>query len=166
MQRNIGMREKILTFIEKNSRIDLNELAIMLGVDEASVVKELEAMENERIICGYHTLIDWDKAGIEKVTAMIEVRVTPQRGMGFDKIAERIYNYPEVNSVYLISGGFDLMVTLEGKTLREVSQFVTDKLSTLAQVLSTQTNFILKKYKDHGTVMTGPAKKDERTMMS
>lgn len=166
MQRNIGMREKILTFIEKNSRIDLNEFAIMLGVDEASVVKELEAMENERIICGYHTLIDWDKAGIEKVTAMIEVRVTPQRGMGFDKIAERIYNYPEVNSVYLISGGFDLMVTLEGKTLREVSQFVTDKLSTLDQVLSTKTNFILKKYKDHGTVMTGPAKKDERTMMS
>lgn len=166
MQRNIGMREKILTFIEKNSRIDLNELAIMLGVDEASVVKELEAMENERIICGYHTLIDWDKAGIEKVTAMIEVRVTPQRGMGFDKIAERIYNYPEVNSVYLISGGFDLMVTLEGKTLREVSQFVTDKLSTLDQVLSTKTNFILKKYKDHGTVMTGPDKKDERTMMS
>ena len=166
MQRNIGMREKILTFIEKNSRIDLNELAIMLGVDEASVVKELEAMENERIICGYHTPIDWDKAGIEKVTAMIEVRVTPQRGMGFDKIAERIYNYPEVNSVYLISGGFDLMVTLEGKTLREVSQFVTDKLSTLDQVLSTKTNFILKKYKDHGTVMTGPAKKDERTMMS
>ena len=166
MQRNIGMREKILTFIEKNSRIDLNELAIMLGVDEASVVKELEAMENERIICGYHTLIDWDKAGIEKVTAMIEVRVTPQRGMGFDKIAERIYNYPEVNSVYLISGGFDLMVTLEGKTLREVSQFVTDKLSTLDQVLSTKTNFILKKYKDHGTVMTGLAKKDERTMMS
>ena len=166
MQRNIGMREKILTFIEKNSRIDLNELAIMLGVDEASVVKELEAMENERIICGYHTLIDWDKAGIEKVTAMIEVRVTPQRGLGFDKIAERIYNYPEVNSVYLISGGFDLMVTLEGKTLREVSQFVTDKLSTLDQVLSTKTNFILKKYKDHGTVMTGPAKKDERTMMS
>ena len=160
------MREKILTFIEKNSRIDLNELAIMLGVDEASVVKELEAMENERIICGYHTLIDWDKAGIEKVTAMIEVRLTAQRGMGFDKIAERIYNYPEVNSVYLISGGFDLMVTLEGKTLREVSQFVTDKLSTLDQVLSTKTNFILKKYKDHGTVMTGPAKKDERTMMS
>lgn len=160
------MREKILTFIEKNSRIDLKDLAIMLGVDEATVVEELQRMEEEHIICGYHTLIDWDKAGIEKVTAMIEVRVTPQRGMGFDKIAERIYNYPEVNSVYLISGGFDLMVTLEGKTLREVSQFVTDKLSTLDQVLSTKTNFILKKYKDHGTVMTAPSKKDERTMMS
>lgn len=160
------MREKILTFIEKNSRINLKELAIMLGVDEASVANEIAAMEQENIICGYHTLIDWDKAGLEKVTAMIEVRVTPQRGMGFDKIAERIYNYPEVKSVYLISGGFDLMVTLEGKTLREVSQFVTDKLSTLDQVLSTKTNFILKKYKDHGTIMAVPVKSDERGIMS
>ena len=159
------MREKILTFIEKNSRINLKELAIMLGVDEASVANEIAAMEQENVICGYHTLIDWDRAGLEKVTAMIEVRVTPQRGMGFDKIAERIYNYPEVKSVYLISGGFDLMVTLEGKTLREVSQFVTDKLSTLDQVLSTKTNFILKKYKDHGTVMA-PRAKDERIMMA
>lgn len=160
------MREKILTFIEKNSRINLKELAIMLGVDEASVANEIAAMEQENVICGYHTLIDWDKAGLEKVTAMIEVRVTPQRGMGFDKIAERIYNYPEVKSVYLISGGFDLMVTLEGKTLREVSQFVTDKLSTLEQVLSTKTNFILKKYKDHGTIMAVPVKSDERGIMS
>ena len=160
------MREKILTFIEKNSRVDISELAIMLGVDEAFVVNELQKMEEEHIICGYHTLIDWDKAGIEKVTAMIEVRVTPQRGMGFDKVAERIYNYPEVNAVYLISGGFDLMVTLEGKTLREVSSFVTNKLSTLDQVLSTKTNFILKKYKDHGTVMVDNSKKDEREMMA
>lgn len=158
------MREKILTFIEKNSRIDTQELAIVLGVDEASVMNELETMEAEHIICGYHTLINWDKTGIEKVTALIEVRVTPQRGMGFDKVAERIYNYPEVNSVYLISGSFDLMVTIEGKTLREVSQFVSDKLSTLESVLSTKTNFILKKYKDHGTVMAEPAK-DERIMM-
>ena len=155
------MREKILTFIEKNSRINLKELAIMLGVDEASVANEIAAMEQENVICGYHTLIDWDKAGLEKVTAMIEVRVTPQRGMGFDKVAERIYNYPEVNSVYLISGGFDFMVTIEGKTLREVSQFVSDKLSPLDSVLSTKTNFILKKYKDHGTVMAEQPK-DER----
>lgn len=98
------MREKILTFIEKNSRIDTQELAVILGVDETAVMNELEAMEQEGIICGYHTLINWDKAGVEKVTALIEVRVTPQRGMGFDKVAERIYNYPEVNSVYLISG--------------------------------------------------------------
>ena len=160
------MREKILTFIEKNSRINLKELAIMLGVDEASVANEIAAMEQENVICGYHTLIDWDKAGLEKVTAMIEVRVTPQRGMGFDKIAERIYNYPEVKSVYLISGGFDLMVTLEGKTLREVSQFVTDKLSTLDQVLSTKINFIQKKYKDRGTIMAAPVKSDERGIMS
>lgn len=158
------MREKILTFIEKNSRIDLKELAIVLGVDEATVMNELEQMEAEHIICGYHTIIDWDKVGIDKVTAMIEVRVTPQRGMGFDKVAERIYNYPEVNSVYLISGGFDFMVTIEGKTLREVSQFVSDKLSTLDSVLSTKTNFILKKYKDHGTVIAEQTK-DERIQM-
>lgn len=158
------MREKILTFIEKNSRIDLKELAIVLGVDEAAVMNELEKMEEEHIICGYHTIIDWDKVGLEKVTAMIEVRVTPQRGMGFDKVAERIYNYPEVNSVYLISGGFDFMVTIEGKTLREVSQFVSDKLSPLDSVLSTKTNFILKKYKDHGTVIAEQTK-DERIQM-
>ena len=159
------MREKILTFIEKNSRIDLKELAIMLGVEEAVVMNELEQMEAEHIICGYHTIIDWDKVGMEKVTAMIEVRVTPQRGMGFDKVAERIYNYPEVNSVYLISGGFDFMVTLEGKSLREVSQFVSEKLSTLDAILSTKTNFILKKYKDHGTIIADQ-KKDDRIQMT
>ena len=159
------MRERILSYIEKNSRVDLKDLAVYLGVDETDVMKEMEAMENEGIICGYHTLIDWDKVGIEKVTALIEVRVTPQRGMGFDKVAERIYNYPEENSCYLISGGFDLMVTLEGKSLREISSFVSEKLSALDQVLSTKTNFILKKYKDHGTVMAEPMKKDEREMM-
>ena len=159
------MREKIFTFIEKNSRIDLKELAIMLGVEEAVVMNELEQMEAEHIICGYHTIIDWDKVGMEKVTAMIEVRVTPQRGMGFDKVAERIYNYPEVNSVYLISGGFDFMVTLEGKSLREVSQFVSEKFSPLDAILSTKTNFILKKYKDHGTIIA-EQKKDERIQMT
>ena len=87
------MREKILTYIEKNSRISLKELAVIMGVDEVVVAQELKNMEEEHIICGYHTLIDWDKTGVEKVTAMIEVRVTPQRDMGFDKVAERIYNY-------------------------------------------------------------------------
>ncbi|MCQ2542784.1 MAG: Lrp/AsnC family transcriptional regulator [Lachnospiraceae bacterium] len=147
------MREKILKAIEKNSRIDLKELAIMLGEDEIKVVNEIAAMEAEGIICGYHTLIDWDKTDIEKVSALIEVRVTPQRGQGFDSIAERIYKYPEVNSVYLISGGYDLLVSLEGKTLKEVSKFVSDKLSTLDTVLSTATHFILKKYKDHGSIL-------------
>ena len=159
------MREKILSYIETNSRIDMHDLAIMMGTDEATIMNELEEMEQAHIICGYHTLINWEKAGIEKVTAMIEVRVTPQRGMGFDKVAERIYNYPEVNSVYLISGGFDFMVTLEGKTLREVSEFVSDKLSPLDSVLSTKTNFIWKKYKDHGTIMA-EQRKDERELVS
>mgnify|MGYP005879693873 CR=1 FL=1 len=159
------MREKILAVIEKNSRIDIKDLAVLLGESEIAVANEIADMEKEHIICGYHTLINWEKAGIEKVTAMIEVRVTPQRGMGFDKVAERIYNYPEVNSVYLISGGFDFMVTLEGKTLREVSEFVSDKLSPLDSVLSTKTNFILKKYKDHGTIMA-EQRKDERELVS
>ena len=159
------MREKILKAIEKNSRIDLKELAIMLGEDEIKVVNEIAAMEAEGIICGYHTLIDWDKTDIEKVSALIEVRVTPQRGQGFDSIAERIYKYPEVNSVYLISGGYDLLVSLEGKTLKEVSKFVSDKLSTLDTVLSTGTHFILKKYKDHGTIMTAK-NEDERIMIT
>ena len=121
-------------------------------------------MEHERVICGYHALIDWDKVGVEKATALIEVRVTPQRGLGFDKVAERIYNYPEVDSVYLISGGFDFMVTIEGKTLKDVAQFVSEKLSTLDAVLSTKTNFILKKYKDHGTILA-ERPKDKRIQM-
>ncbi len=159
------MREEILTFIEKNSRVDLKELAVMLGVDEVSVANEMAQMEKENIICGYHTMIDWSKTSTEKVTALIEVRVTPQRGQGFDNIAERIYKYPEVQSVYLISGGYDLMVILEGKTLRQVSQFVSDKLSTLDSVLSTATHFILKKYKDHGTILDTP-EKDERMLVT
>lgn len=146
------MREELLLLIEKNSRININELAVLLGKDEIDVANELVKLENEGIICGYHTLINWDKTSIEKVTALIEVKVTPQRGQGFDKIAERIYNYPEVNSVYLISGGFDLLVTIEEKSLKEIANFVSDKLSTLDTVLSTATHFILKKYKDHGTV--------------
>lgn len=159
------MREELLTVIEKNSRIDLKELAVILGVQEVDVVNELAALEAEGVICGYHTLIDWEKTNNEKVSALIEVRVTPQRGQGFDKVAERIYRYPEVRSVYLMSGGYDLMVILEGKTLREVSSFVSDKLSTLDTVLSTATHFILKKYKDHGTIIAD-APKDERMLIT
>uniref|UniRef100_UPI004057739E Lrp/AsnC family transcriptional regulator n=1 Tax=Acetatifactor sp. TaxID=1872090 RepID=UPI004057739E len=159
------MREELLAIIEKNSRIDLKELAVLLGVEEIVVVNEMAAMEAEGIIGGYHTLINWEKTTIDKVSALIEVRVTPQRGQGFDKIAERIYQYPEVQSVYLMSGGYDLMIILEGKTLREVASFVSDKLSTLDTVLSTATHFILKKYKDHGTVF-GQKKEDEREMFT
>ena len=100
------MREELLAIIEKNSRIDLKELAVILGVEEIDVVNELQALEEEGVICGYHTLINWEKTSLDKVTALIEVRVTPQRGQGFDNVAERIYKYPEVRSVYLISGGF------------------------------------------------------------
>ena len=147
------MREELLSIIEKNSRIDIKELAVRLGVEEVDIANELEALERENIICGYHTLVDWEKTSVEKITALIEVRVTPQRGQGFDRIAERIYNYPEVKSVYLISGGFDLLVTLEERSLKEIAAFVSDKLSTMDSILSTGTHFILKKYKDHGTVL-------------
>ena len=159
------MRDELLALIEKNSRIGLNELAVLLGVEEVEVAEELARLEEEGIICGYHTLINWDKTSIEKVTALIEVKVTPQRGQGFDRIAERIYNYPEVKSVYLISGGYDLLVTLEEKTLKEIASFVSDKLSTLDSVLSTATHFILKKYKDHGTVFD-KKREDEREVVS
>lgn len=159
------MRKKILSYLDKNSRIDISELAIILGEEERAVEEEIKKMENEKVICGYHTMIDWDKTDTDYVTALIEVRVTPQRGQGFDSIAERIYNYPEVRSVYLISGGYDLMIILEGKSLKAVSQFVSDKLSTMDSVLSTATHFILKKYKDHGTIFDKKTK-DERMLVT
>ena len=159
------MREKILSYIEKNSRIDIKDLAVLLGMEEAEVANELSAMEQEKVICGYHTLIDWEKTNNEKVTALIEVRVTPQRGQGFDRIAERIYNYPEVNAVYLMSGGFDFTVIIEGKTMRDVAQFVSDKLAPQEAILSTATHFVLKKYKDHGTVLV-QGSKDERMLVT
>ena len=158
------MRDELLSIIEKNSKIGLNELSVLLGTDEATVLSEIEQLERDGVICGYHTLIDWDKTSIEKVTALIEVRVTPQRGQGFDSIAERIYNYPEVKATYLISGGFDLLVILEEKSLREISNFVSYKLSTLDSILSTATHFILKRYKDYGTVLT-KKHEDEREII-
>lgn len=147
------MRNQILRMLEKNSRIDLKDMAIMLDVDEVTLANEITEMEKEHIICGYHTLINWDNTTEEKVTALIEVKVTPQRGMGFDKIAERIYMFDEVNAVYLMSGGYDFTVILEGRTMKDVASFVSSKLSTLDSVLSTATHFVLKKYKDHGTVL-------------
>ena len=165
MRKELEMREKILNYIEKNSRVDLKELAVLLGMEEIDVANELAAMEAEGVICGYHTIIDWDKVTEERVNALIEVRVTPQRGKGFDEIAERIYKYPEVTACYLMSGGFDLMVFIEGKSLKEISMFVSQKLSTLDSILSTTTHFILKKYKDHGTIMHQKYE-DERMIMT
>ncbi len=160
------MKEELLSIIEKNSRIDLKELSQMLGQTEIDVANEIYALEKDGIIGEYHTLINWEKTSIQKVTALIEVKVTPQRGQGFDKIAERIYNYPEVKAVYLISGGYDLLVTLEEKSLKEISNFVSDKLSTLDRVLSTATHFVLKKYKDHGTIMNKANTEEEREIIT
>lgn len=147
------MRELILKALEKNSRIDLSELAIMTGAEEAVVANEIADMEKEGIICGYHTLINWDKTGDEKLKALIEVKVSPQRDTGFERVAERIYQYTEVDAVYLISGSFDILVMMEGKTMHEISQFVYEKLASIDAVYSTATYFILRKYKDHGTVL-------------
>ena len=159
------MREKILAIMEKNSRIDIKDLAVLLGESEVAVANEIADMEKEHIICGYHTLINWDNTSEEKVAALIEEKVTPQRGMGFDKIAERIYQYNEVNAVYLMSGAFDFAVFIEGKTMKEVALFVSSKLSTLDSVLSTSTHFVLKKYKDHGTVLVEEVQ-DERMLVT
>ena len=158
------MREKILAALEKNSRIDVNDLAVLLNMEEVDVVNEIAAMEAEGIFCGYHTLINWDKVTAEKVTALIEVKVTPQRGIGFDSIAERIYNYDEVHAVYLISGAFDFMVIIQEKTMKDVALFVSSKLSPMETVLSTATHFVLKKYKDHGTILE-QKNRDERMLV-
>lgn len=147
------LRKEILRNLETNSRINIAELAVLLDVEKTAVANEVARMEREKIICGYHTLIDWEKAGEELVNALIEVRVTPQREKGFDKTAERICNYPEVSAVYLISGNYDLLVTIEGKTLGSVSKFVSEKLASIDEVVNTETYFILKKYKDHGSIM-------------
>ena len=159
------MRDRILAILEKNARIDLHDLATLLGETDIAVANEIAAMEAEKVICGYHTLINWENTDSEKVEALIEVKVTPQRGMGYDKIAERIYQFNEVDAVYLMSGAFDFTVFIEGKTMREVALFVADKLAPIDQVISTATHFVLKKYKDHGTVI-GAVREDERQMIT
>lgn len=159
------LRKLILGLIEKNSRIDIKELAVLVGAEETEIANEIANMEKENIISGYHTLINWENTSEEKVTAMIEVMVTPQRGLGFDKIAERIYNFSEVKAIYLMSGGYDFLILLEEKTMRAVSQFVSEKLSTLEAVRGTATHFVLKKYKDHGAVLN-ETKQDERMLVT
>ena len=160
------MKTKILELLEQNSRYSAADIALMLGLEEQEVVDSIKEMEKDKIICGYKTLINWDKVEHrEVVTALIEVKVTPQRGEGFDKIAERIYRFSEVKAVYLMSGGFDLTVVIEGKTMKEVALFVGQKLAPLDAVLSTGTHFVLNKYKDHGVIFE-EIKKDERMIVS
>lgn len=156
----MNLKNEILKLMDKNSRIDFQDMADMLDTDIEVVKKTVKEMEEEHVICGYTTLINWDKVDTdERVTAMIEVRLTPQRSYGFDKIAERIYNYPEVKTVYLMSGTYDLMVILEGKTLKEISHFTSNRLAVIDAVIGTTTHFVLKKYKEHGKVLTEPADK-------
>jgi DNA-binding Lrp family transcriptional regulator len=155
------MKEQLLYALENHSKRTVKDLAAMFGTSEDVISEELTQMEKERIICGYHALINWDKTNTDKVTALIEVRVTPQRGEGFDKIARRIYMFEEVKSVYLMSGGFDLTVIIEGATMKEVALFVGQKLAPLESVLSTATHFVLKKYKDYGVIFE-EERKDER----
>lgn len=147
------MREQILKIMDRNSKISPKDMAAMLGTTEEVVRFEIAAMEADQTICGYPTLINWDKTDSEVVTALIEVKVTPQRGQGFDRIAQRIYQYDEVSAVYLMSGGFDLTVIIEGKNMKAVAQFVSDKLAPMDAVLSTSTHFVMKKYKEHGMAL-------------
>ena len=160
------MRKQILDVLSKNSRIPTKDLAAMLKTDEETVKEEIHQMEEANVICGYPTLINWDQTDCEKVTALIEVKVTPQRDMGFNRVAERIYRFDEVESLYLMSGEFDLMVIIEGKSMNEVARFVSEKLSTLEYVTSTATYFALKKYKQQGMVMTNEHNEAERMLIT
>jgi DNA-binding Lrp family transcriptional regulator len=144
--------EEVLEILEKNSKYTCDQIAIMTGKTEEEVKNVIKKYEEENVIVGYTTLVNWENVNKETVTALIEVKVTPQRGEGFDKVAERIYRFPEVKACYLMSGGFDLTVIVEGKTMKEVALFVAEKLAVQESVLSCATHFVLKKYKDKGTI--------------
>ncbi|OOB79850.1 MAG: AsnC family transcriptional regulator [Epulopiscium sp. Nele67-Bin002] len=158
------MKNRILELLEENSRYTIQDISIMTDISEEEVKEIIHELEESQIICGYKTLINWDKVEQELVTALIEVKVTPQRGEGFDKVAKRIYMFKEVKAVYLMSGGFDLTVIVEGNSMKEVAMFVGQRLATLDTVLSTGTHFVLKKYKDHGVIFE-EARKDERIVV-
>ena len=144
------MEKKLLALLEHNAKLSIEEIAEELSVSKNEVVSLIADLENKKVICGYDTIINWDKVTEEKCNALIEVKVTPQRGTGFDRIADRISRFDEVDSVYLMSGGYDFLVMVNGKTMKEVSSFVFNKLATIDYVNSTVTHFVLKKYKDHG----------------
>ncbi len=156
---------QILQILEKNSHITPAQIAVMLGRDVDEVKQEIAQLEEEGVIVGYKTLVDWDKTESERVTAFIELRVTPQRGEGFDKIAERIYQYDQVKTVWLMSGSFDIGLICEGKTMKEVALFVAEKLAPMPSVISTGTHFVLKTYKDSGVIYDKPAR-DERSVIT
>ena len=151
----------ILQLLEDNATLTHEQLATMCNKEVGDIKDIIETYESEGVILGYKTIIDWDKTDREYVSALIEVKITPQRDRGFDRVAEKIYAYPEVQSLYLMSGGFDLAVLIEGKTMKEVAYFVAQKLATIEEVVSTATHFVLRKYKDKGVVY-GVEEIDER----
>ena len=145
--------EEILNILDKeNGNVSRAKIAQMLGMEEKEVADKIEKMEKENVIVGYKTIVNWDKTDKDVVVALIELRITPQRGEGFDKVAERIYKYPQVKSLYLMSGAYDLAVTIEGKSMKEVALFVAQKLAPMDSIISTATHFVLKKYKEEGIV--------------
>ncbi|MEN6565953.1 MAG: Lrp/AsnC family transcriptional regulator [Veillonellales bacterium] len=158
------MRE-LLELLEQNPSLPVKELAIMLGKPVEEVTTAIKQLEAENIIVKYHTIINWDKAGVDKVTAVIEVKITPQREVGFNAIAESIYHYPEVRSLYLMSGAYDLLAIIEGSTLKEVAHFVATRLATIEGVISTTTHFMLKKFKEEGIILNNP-EQDRRLVVS
>ena len=156
------MKTKILELLEKNAKLSIKEIAEELNTSQKEVTKAVAELEADKVICGYSTIINWDKITDQKCNALIEVKVTPQRGTGFDRIADRISRFDEVDSIYLISGGYDFMVIINGKSMKEVSSFVFNKLATIDYIQSTATHFVLKKYKDHG-VQLQDKPSDKRT---
>ncbi len=153
--------QEILELLENDSRLTAEQLAAMLNKEVGDIKEMISLYEKDGIILGYKTLVDWDKTDREYVTALIELKVSPQRDRGFDRVAEKIYRYPEVKSLYLMSGSFDLAVFIEGKTMKEVAYFVAQKLAPIEYIVSTSTHFVLRKYKDKG-VLYGPCEIDER----
>jgi len=160
------MRNDILSLLERNAKLTAEEIAVYLGVSEAEVKKEIEKLEKQQIICGYGAFVNWSRTDNALITAFIEVKVTPARGKGFKRIAERIYRFDEVKAVYLMSGAYDLAVIIEGKSLEEVALFVSDKLAPLESVLNTATHFVLKKFKDHGVIFNEKNDDAERMIVS
>lgn len=159
------LKKQILNLIEHEAQLAPRLIATMLGQDEATIVRAIREMENEKIILGYNTVVNWEKMEADGVTAFIEVKVTPQREVGFNGVAERICKFPEVRSVYLLSGAYDLSVVVEGDNLKEIATFVSHKLSTLDEVQSTVTHFLLKAYKRDNFVFED-AVEDERLVIS
>lgn len=161
----MSLEKKILHLIEHDAKLSVKTIATMLGEDEAKIAEIIEKLENENVILGYSTIINWEKLGDNGVTAMIDVKVTPEREVGFNSVAERICRFPEVTSVYLMSGTYDLSVVVTGKTMQDIAWFVSHKLSTLNQVQSTVTHFILKRYKQENFVFEDP-QEDKRLVVS